>query len=222
MATNLSDGPSPFSLYKRSQIDSMGPGEEPAMRNPVVQSGYLDALLKGVQAGQDRRKKQRELASQALQQNSQGGVGGGGGYSNPATPGDWGDPIGDPGFAQKYLTTIRLPNGQSILVHKNIAQQASGFLTELWNSGYKFGDVQTYNKRKVQTPKGQGNSWSRHSTGLAMDIDPGRNPWGGRYALPQNAGQLAAKYGLSWLGPKNGDWMHFGYTAPQWQGIAGN
>lgn len=215
------------------------------MNNAGLQSDYLSTLMSGVKAAQNEQiaarvrdaqiKKQRAMIISAAQtaltnrttrlaaekqqaaQRSQLQ----GGYMNAATSiNDWGDPINDPNFAQNYLTTIKLPNGQRIMVHKNAAQQMAGFLNDLWNQGYKFSDVQTYNKRKVAGS----NLWSRHSTGLAMDIDPGKNPFSknAAYTLPKNAGQLAAAWGLSWLGPKNGDWMHFGVTAPQWKGMSPN
>lgn len=194
-----------------------------------VQSNYLNALMGGVLAGQKRmealqkrREALRQQASNALGSgagNASGPVGGQ--YTNAA--GSFGDPINDPNFAKNYLTSVRLPNGKSVLIHKNIASNFSNFMNALWNQGYKFADVQTYNKRKVNTPKGTNpNLWSRHSTGLAVDIDPTRNPWGGKMALPKNIGQLAQQYGLSWLGGKNGDNMHVGYTGAQWKGIAPN
>lgn len=196
---------------------SMGGGIDPV---GDVQSNYLNALMGGIQAAQGRmeslKKRRAALAQSADSAMQQGAVGG----QVMNAGGDWGDPIGDANFAKNYLTSIRLPNGKSILVHKNAAQNMQGFLTDLWNSGYKFSDVGSYNKRKVAGS----NLWSRHSTGLALDIDPMKNPFNKNapYALPKNAGQLAAKWGLSWLGPKNGDWMHFGVTAPQWKGLSPN
>ena len=216
---------SPMNLQPPSARSSlsMGGGIDPV---GDVQSNYLNTLMAGVVAGQDRRKKlqERRAALQAQASNALGNAGSPvGGEQVANANGDWGNPIGDPNFAKNYLTGIRLPNGKMVQVHKNIAQNVSGFMNALWNQGYKFSDVGTYNKRMVNSPKGSGGLWSRHSTGLAIDIDPMKNPWGGKnIALPKNVGQLAQQYGLSWLGPKNGDWMHFGYTAPTWKGIAPN
>jgi len=197
-----------------------------------VQSGYLDTLMGGIKAGQERRAalKARQSALQKQAASSLAGQGGGmgsipiaGGGGGPISGGDFGNPRDRNNYTKNYLTSVRLPNGQSVLIHKNIAQNFGAMMSELWNSGYKFGDVQTYNYRNVNSPKGSGGLLSRHSTGLAWDIDPGKNAWGAKnIALPKNYGQLLGKYGFSWLGPKNGDWMHGSYTGAQWKGVSPN
>lgn len=65
---------------------------------------------------------------------------------------------------------------------------------------------------------GPGDTPSFHSWGLAVDINAPRNVFG----APRSSSEIATKfpwlprlfaeYTFEWLGPINGDWMHFGFV----------
>ena len=148
---------------------------------------------------------------------SSGGGGGGGGnvpgYSGGAgmvLNGPWGHPD-EPGFVQKYLTNITLPDGKKLLVHRNMAPAFSALFRDLWNSGYRWSSVGSYNNRNINGRTGPGSKKSLHAWGAAVDIDPHRNPFKGKGftgQLPTNIGWGAERYGLYW-GARFGDAMHF-------------
>jgi hypothetical protein len=81
-----------------------------------------------------------------------------------------------------------------------------------------------YNPRKVNVRGGKkGSSWSRHAGGLAIDIDPAKNPYknpGFTGSLPTWVGDVARKHGLTW-GADFGDSMHFSYRGVKMPGMAG-
>lgn len=90
-------------------------------------------------------------------------------------------------------------------------------------TGYTFDDVQTYNYRS----KTGGGGLSTHSWGIALDINPSRNPYQlGNWGPPQTdippvIVDIFKKYGFAWGGDWAGqtDAMHF-----EWYGseISGN
>lgn len=112
----------------------------------------------------------------------------------------------------QYLTTVSA-GGKSFTVNKHVAPRFVGFVNALVRQGYRPASIGGYNNRNIA---GTGMK-SLHAYGLAIDIDPARNPMyynspGHRpHGLPRNVGALAAKYGLSWGGNwKNSkDYMHF-------------
>jgi hypothetical protein len=138
--------------------------------------------------------------------------GGGGGAS---VSGAWGNPDAS-GFAQKYLTTIKAPNGQKVTVHRQSAQAFQGFLQALWKTGYRPKSIQSYSNRNIA---GTGTK-SQHAWANAIDIDPYANRGdrlgggGSRQGiLPANINALAQRFGLTWGGTwKSADPMHFEYT----------
>lgn len=154
----------------------------------------------------DARTRRASLMSQAL--SSMGGVGSagssgsvsGGGYSPTATP------------TGTRLTSIVAPNGQRVTVDAAQAGRFSGLLRDLWNAGYRFSDVSGYNYRNIAGT----NTLSKHATGDAIDIDPGKNPvtYNGRTITEFNPNivmPIIRKYGLDWGALWSGkkDPMHF-------------
>ena len=103
-------------------------------------------------------------------------------------------------------------HGMNYTVNSQVAPVFQAFLTSLWRMGYKPKSIGGYSDRNIAGT----NVKSLHSYGLAIDIDPSRNPvtWNGQNitALPPGVGALAAKYGLMWGGSWKGskrDTMHF-------------
>lgn len=80
-------------------------------------------------------------------------------------------------------------------------------------TGYNFNDIQTYNYRG----KTGGGGLSLHSWGIALDINPGQNPYqSGKYDaaqtdIPQTIIDIFKKHGFQWGGdwPGQRDPMHF-------------
>jgi D-alanyl-D-alanine carboxypeptidase len=108
-------------------------------------------------------------------------------------------------------TTITLKNGKSVQVNKALAGQYKGFLDTLIDRGYNIESVGGYNYRG----KRGGGGLSMHAYGAAVDINPGRNPMGGKSTdLPSDVEQMAWAHGLSW-GGRFGDPMHFEPMSPQ-------
>lgn len=103
-------------------------------------------------------------------------------------------------------------HGMRYTVNRSVAANFQGFLKALWARGYRPSSIGGYNNRNIAGSSRK----SLHAYGLAIDIDPGRNPIyynskGGRHGLPPNVGALAAKYGLAWGGNwrNTKDYMHF-------------
>lgn len=103
-------------------------------------------------------------------------------------------------------------HGHHLELNSSVANRFMGFLNALLKNGYTPKIIGSYADRNIAGT----NVKSLHSLGLAMDIDPARNPvtWNGHNitALPPGIGALAAKYGLMWGGSWTGqkrDTMHF-------------
>lgn len=103
-------------------------------------------------------------------------------------------------------------HGIRYTVNASVAGRFQGFLKALYAQGYRPRSIGGYNNRNIAGT----NTKSLHAYGMAIDIDPSRNPIyyngrGGRHGLPRNVGALAAKYGLTWGGNwrNTKDYMHF-------------
>lgn len=101
--------------------------------------------------------------------------------------------------------------GGRVTVNASAAPRFIGFLKALSKTGYKIHSLGGLNVRPIDGT----NTYSLHSYGLAIDINPSENPVSyGRPVtnLPRGIGRLAAKYGLVWGGDWHGqkkDAMHF-------------
>lgn len=109
------------------------------------------------------------------------------------------------------LTTVNW-RGHSLTLNKSAVNNFVGFLNALWKTGYRPSVIGSYANRNIAGT----NRKSLHAYGLAIDIDPSKNPvtWNGVpvTALPPGVGALAARYGLKWGGAWSGskrDTMHF-------------
>ena len=139
---------------------------------------------------------------------------------------------GQPNQQGSYLTTIQLPfpmrlawdkktSVTKMRVHKKAAQDFTNVFNELLKV-YGLQKIQElgidlyggcFNYRKMRN----GNSWSKHSWGLAIDLDPERNQLKetsrtARFARPEYKEMIDIFYknGFISLGrEKNYDWMHF-------------
>lgn len=148
-----------------------------------------------------------EAQGNFVKRGSQKSYSGGGGSIN--VPGGYASASGV-GVGQN-LRTMNF-RGLRYTVNASVAPKFQGFLKALWNTGYRPKSIGGYNNRNIAGT----NTKSLHSYGMAIDIDPSRNPiyyngTGGRHGLPANVGALAAKYGLSWGGnwKRTKDYMHF-------------
>lgn len=142
---------------------------------------------------------------------------------------------GIPNGAGKYLTTIKLPYPMRISwslnekvttmrCHKDVADSFLAVFDELLLIyGYErlvelgidlFGGCFAFRKMRG------GTSWSKHSWGIAIDLDPLRNKLKetsktARFAKPEYKEMIDCfyKHGFISLGrEKNYDWMHFEYA----------
>lgn len=102
--------------------------------------------------------------------------------------------------------------GHSLTLNRSVIGRFTGFLNALYKTGYRPASIGSYSNRNIAGTSMK----SLHAYGLAIDIDPGRNPvtWNGQNitALPPGVGALAARYGLKWGGSWQGskrDTMHF-------------
>jgi hypothetical protein len=174
----------------------------------IIQAGTLH--IKGDEvAGLDSTGGNKSTASSIFSPGGAGGTDGTGTSNGPAgivsTNGD--------------MTKLRTPGGREFTVATEYAQNFLGFVTELEASGYSINSIAGYANR---TTAAGGMSW--HSRGMAIDINPSRNPhtWpeDRNYAqtdMPMNVGEMAAKYGLGWGGnwSSSKDTMHFSAGPPE-------
>lgn len=179
------------------KFDSTQSGEENyyKMLGDVENVGKNATALETIMA-QNRRN--REMAQQQQQpQNYSGG--------SSSTPGPKGFDI-NAGLGSYNW------RGHNLRLNRSVADNFIGFLDALYVQGYRPTVIGSHAERNIAGS----NTPSLHSYGLAIDIDPTKNPvtWNGQNitALPPSVGALAAKYGLTWGGSWTGqkrDPMHF-------------
>lgn len=107
------------------------------------------------------------------------------------------------------LVELSTGSGARFSVHSSHGEKFKGFLSELESLGYRIDPRQSggYNYRKIAGSE----RWSTHAFGTAIDINWHQNTrQKGVTDLPDNVGEIAKKYGLSWGGTwTNPDYMHF-------------
>lgn len=124
----------------------------------------------------------------------------------------FGDPR-SPGWEDQNLVTVRAPNGQLWRVNKMAAPSFTGFLGDLYATGYAPQSSGGFNYRTIRGS----DQLSQHAFGNAIDIGAAANPMGGTTSdLPSGVSELAAKYGLEWGGnwQTRPDPMHFEWIGP--------
>jgi hypothetical protein len=158
-----------------------------------------------------------------------GGASGGTDVTRPlgkGAPSDNSNAYGVPGAVMNYggtgavgapgtnLVQLTDQQGHTYTVNKAASTNFQGFLKELEGTGYKVTSLGGYSMR---AKAGGGGGLSEHAYGLAIDINPGANPFRGNHTdLPKNIHDMAARYGLVW----GGDWtdpkdpMHFQWGGP--------
>ena len=119
------------------------------------------------------------------------------------------------GEVSGQLVTVNF-QGHDVSIHQRIQPYIEAVNREITDAktGYSFDDVQTYNWRLSRG----GGTQSMHSYGIAIDINPGSNPYvpfyrGGDFQtdIPRPVIDIFKKYGFFW----GGDWdnpkdpMHF-------------
>ena len=120
-----------------------------------------------------------------------------------------GRPASFPVGVGDHLKTINW-RGHSLTLNEYAIPRFVGFLNALYQKGYRPVTIGSYSNRNIAGSSQK----SLHAYGLAIDIDPSKNPvqyGSNRHALPPRVAALAAKYGLSWGGSWNSykDPMHF-------------
>jgi hypothetical protein len=113
------------------------------------------------------------------------------------------------GVGQNLVTVSA--GGFRFTVNRSVASRFTGFVNALVAKGYKPVSIGSYANRNQANGSGLK---SLHAYGLAIDIDPAKNPFTkgpAPHAMPDWAGSLAAKYGLHWGGnwQHSKDYMHF-------------
>lgn len=131
---------------------------------------------------------------------------------NPDGPGGRWDVLDIGNFNPTSLTTIPVGNGKNITVNAAVADRFAGFLKDLQATGYGIDSIGGHADRNARGS----NRPSMHKYGLAIDINPSRNPMTGALItdMPPNIRDIAAKYDLVWGGDWNGrtkDTMHFSF-----------
>jgi hypothetical protein len=183
----------------------------------IIQAGTLH--IKGDITGPDIAPGGRSVTGNIFSPSGNTGAGSGTGAGTSSGPAGVVSTSGE-------MTTLRTAGGKTFTVATEYAQNFLGFVTELEASGYQINSIGGYANR---TTAAGGMSW--HSRGMAIDINPSRNPHTfpnmsnyGQTDMPMNVGEMAAKYGLGWGGnwSSSKDTMHFSAGPPERGNLAIN
>ena len=160
-----------------------------------------DAILKGRGADTSIPRNRRALEANAA-------------YGKPSwTRGNGRSVDLDDAWEAQNIRTFVLHTGQRRRLHRLVGDEFVRLFEEACKaSGYTPASVQTYNPRVI----GGTERLSLHAYGLAFDVDPQLNPWGGRPDAPlRQHPEFVAVFeaeGWTWGGrwkDGKGDDMHF-------------
>ena len=134
-----------------------------------------------------------------------------------------------PSEMKQYLAEFEVPckgSVKKVWLHKKLGPDIVKAFTELRDNGFAVSDVGSYCWRKINNPRLRGSdAMSKHSYGIAIDINPLKNPFfrsaesysgvdddanGVIRTVNSRAVKILKKYGWGW-GGKYGDTMHFSY-----------
>jgi hypothetical protein len=126
----------------------------------------------------------------------------------------------DPEWRRANIIDVNLPHLGPFRCHKDVVPLLEGALEEIeaeglaWMIDYR--DFQKaggcYNPRLIRGGD-KGGAVSRHTWGIAIDINPSDNPYGGRVGMDERIGEVFRDWGFAWgAGWRYTDGGHFEWT----------
>lgn len=126
----------------------------------------------------------------------------------------------DPDWRRDNIVDVNLPFLGPFRCHKAVVPLLEGALAEIeaeglaWMIDYQ--DFQIaggcYNPRLIRGGD-KGGAVSRHTWGIAIDINPSDNPYGGRVGMDERIGEIFRDWGFAWgAGWRYPDGGHFEWT----------
>ena len=135
-----------------------------------------------------------------------------------------GDPVTlSPGWVAGNIGSVRLPILGTMTCNRHIAGALAGALQEVADRGLAgaidVGDSRRnggcWNARLIRGGDSGGNL-SRHSWGIAVDINPSQNVFGGRVRMDHRVVEIFRRWGFAWGGTwPRADGMHFEWAPPE-------
>lgn len=124
----------------------------------------------------------------------------------------------DDAWEHANIRSFKLHTGKRVRMHRLVGDEFVRLFREACEaSGYTPKSVQTYNPRVI----GGTDRLSTHAYGIAFDVDPSRNPWGGVASAPLRQHpefvEVFESAGWCWGGrwkKGKGDDMHFQRAMP--------
>ncbi len=126
----------------------------------------------------------------------------------------------DSAWRRANIVNVDLPYLGPFRCHKDIVPLLEGAIEEIETQGLAWmidrQDFQIaggcYNARLIRGGD-KGGAVSRHTWGIAVDINPGDNPYGGRVGMDVRIGEIFRKWGFAWgAGWRYTDGGHFEWT----------
>jgi hypothetical protein len=121
----------------------------------------------------------------------------------------------DPTWVRQNITTERVPGVGSVTCHRAVMPAIRGALTDVVRAGLggglgRYGGC--YNPRLIRGGD-SGGFLSRHSFGIALDLNVTRNTFGGRVEMDPRIVDIFRRWGFAWGGTwVRADGMHFEYA----------